>query len=68
MIGEFATSIRPKGFLTVTYRLQGANSDVATPSPADPIEQIIRLGQLRDAGLITDDEFDNKKADLLQRM
>jgi len=32
---------------------------------ADPIDQIKRLGELRDAGAITDAEFDQKKAELL---
>jgi hypothetical protein len=34
----------------------------------DAIEQIRRLGELRDAGLITRDEFDAKKAELLSRL
>jgi hypothetical protein len=34
----------------------------------DAIEQIRRLGELRDAGLITPDEFDAKKAELLSRL
>jgi hypothetical protein len=41
----------------------------ASPPPAaDPIEQLKRLGELRDAGVLTPEEFDAKKADLLGRM
>jgi hypothetical protein len=50
-----------------------ASSDAApaaasNPPPADPMEQIKKLGELRDAGLLTQEEFDSKKADLLNRM
>ena len=31
-------------------------------------EFIPKLGQLRDAGLLTQEEFESKKADLLSRM
>ncbi|MEJ3750041.1 SHOCT domain-containing protein [Actinomycetes bacterium KLBMP 9797] len=37
------------------------------PSP-DPIEQLRRLGELRDAGILTEDEFLAKKADILARL
>lgn len=42
----------------------------APPSAAapDPIEQLKRLGELRDAGIVTDAEFEAKKAELLSRM
>ncbi|MFF3066558.1 SHOCT domain-containing protein [Oerskovia sp. NPDC057915] len=39
----------------------------ATNQP-DAIEQLTKLGQLRDAGILTDDEFAQKKADILARM
>ncbi|WP_425489860.1 SHOCT domain-containing protein [Nocardioides ungokensis] len=40
------------------------------PAPAvpDPIEQLQKLGQLRDAGILTEDEFLAKKTDILGRM
>lgn len=39
------------------------------PSAADGIiEQIRRLGELRDAGILTDEEFETKKAELLRRL
>lgn len=43
----------------------------ATPpmtTAPDAIEQLTKLGQLRDAGILTEDEFAQKKADILARM
>ncbi|MBI2684392.1 MAG: SHOCT domain-containing protein [Actinobacteria bacterium] len=37
-------------------------------APADPIEAIRSLGGLRDAGLLTDEEFQAKKRELLERI
>lgn len=50
-----------------------ANSPAAAFPPEvvqtpDPLDQIERLGSLRDRGLITDDEFVAKKRDLLDRL
>ncbi len=41
---------------------------VATGATGDPAEQLRRLAALRDEGLITAEEFEAKKADLLDRM
>ena len=35
------------------------------PSAADPIEQLAKLGELRDSGVLTDEEFAEQKAKLL---
>lgn len=43
---------------------QGAGTGAATPS-ADPVEQVRKLGQLRDENLITEEEFQAKKRELL---
>lgn len=44
-------------------------SSALGPSLAiDPIEQIKKLAELKDAGLLTDEEFTSKKQDLLARM
>jgi hypothetical protein len=50
-------------------------SETTTPAPAavvaaeaDPMEQLRKLGELRDAGLLTQEEFDAKKAELLRKM
>ena len=48
-----------------------AAAPAVAPAPAekpDPIAQLKELAQLRDAGAITDEEFDAKKADLLDRL
>ena len=50
---------------------QPASEPRGTPSPTaalDIPEQIRRLAELRDAGLITQEEFETKKAELLRRM
>lgn len=45
---------------------------VAAPSPEmqqpDVLETLRRLGELRDQGVVTSDEFDRKKAELLSRL
>lgn len=52
------------------YPLQPAAADESErPAPnADPIEQLERLGKLRDAGVVTDEEFAAKKAEILSRL
>lgn len=40
----------------------------ANASAADPMEQLRQLGQLRDAGILTEDEFTTKKAEILSRL
>jgi hypothetical protein len=47
-----------------------AGSPAAAPAAAAPdiMEQLKKLGELRDAGILSDDEFAAKKADLLSRL
>lgn len=45
-----------------------ATSIPAPPAQPDVVDQIRRLGELRDAGVVTDEEFDAKKAELLGRL
>jgi hypothetical protein len=40
----------------------------AAASPDDPVEKLSKLTQMRDAGLITPEEFDTKKAEILGEM
>jgi hypothetical protein len=40
----------------------------AAPTGPSPLDQLRQLGELRDAGVITADEFESKKAELLSRM
>jgi hypothetical protein len=68
MLGLMANVRRPKGFLTVTYRLSVLASETTAQTTIDPLSQIERLGQLRDKGLISAQEFELKKADLLSRV
>ena len=37
----------------------------AAPPAADPIEQLAKLGQLRDSGVLTEAEFEVQKAKIL---
>jgi hypothetical protein len=42
-----------------------AAPQAAAPPPPDPIEQLKELGQLREQGILTDEEFAAQKAKLL---
>ena len=47
---------------------QAAQAAPAAPTPPDVAEQIRKLAELRDQGHISDEEFQAKKAQLLERM
>jgi len=56
-------------------RINAASTAATSPPTAttqrpgdDAVDQIRRLGELRDAGLLTDEEFEAKKTELLQRL
>lgn len=49
-------------------RAAQAGGGVPAPAAPDVASQIQQLGQLRDQGLLTDEEFDAKKAELLGRL
>src|SRR5206468_1273006 len=51
-----------------TAEKQPVSAPAATPEPLDVPDQLRKLGELRDAGVLTEDEFSAKKADLLARM
>jgi hypothetical protein len=56
---------------TVKRTMGSSRTPAAAPSPAaqpDVMDQLRKLGELRDAGVLTAEEFDAKKADLLSRM
>ena len=40
----------------------------AAPAQADPLEQLEKLQKLKEAGIISQEEFDIKKADLLSKL
>ena len=71
---EFKT-LEPKAlFDKVLARLERLRNEptggsVAPAASADSVtDQIKKLGELRDTGLLTDDEFNSKKAQLLARL
>ena len=71
---EFKT-LEPKAFFDKLLahlerlRNQPAGGSAAPASSAESItDQIKRLGELRDAGFLTNDEFNAKKAELLARL
>jgi Short C-terminal domain len=43
-------------------------SESAPAQAADPIVQLQKLGELRDAGVLTEEEFSAKKAAILDRI
>ena len=49
---------------------QTAAAPPSAPAPAEPdvLTQIRKLGELKEAGLLTEEEFASKKADLLSRL
>jgi hypothetical protein len=53
------------------HERRGSRSATAAPPVAavdDPAQMLAKLAELRDAGVLTEDEFTTKKADLLARM
>ena len=44
---------------------QAAPQQAASPAAADPIQQLKELGELRDKGVLTEEEFAAQKAKLL---
>lgn len=60
-------------FIQAFRKVRAEHTRPATPAPPiapgpDPLEQIGKLAELRDAGVLTEDEFAAKKAELLARM
>jgi hypothetical protein len=67
-LGLFASSIRPNGFLTVTYERVATQPAPMPTLPDDPGGLAGRLSQLQEAhrgGLITDEEYAAKRAEIL---
>jgi uncharacterized tellurite resistance protein B-like protein len=56
-----------KGAFGKVVKRQGSGKSSASPAPIqdDPMERLKKLNQLLEAGLITQDEFDTKKAEIL---
>lgn len=52
-------------------KVPGAEQPTAAPAPQSggtPVEQLRRLAELRDAGILSEEEFTSKKAEILARM
>jgi hypothetical protein len=58
--------------VTTSFRLStnsaAASAPGSTPPNPDVLEQLRKLGDLRKAGVLTDAEFEAKKAELLGRL
>jgi len=51
-----------------TSVINRGKSDAPAEEPTDVVDQIKKLASLRDAGILTDQEFADKKAELLKRL
>jgi len=54
--------------IVVSIRISRRSANHPLPSAPDPVEQIQRLAKLRDDGLLSQAEFETKRADLLGRI
>jgi hypothetical protein len=58
------SGIRSDATLTVVFKKQ----PTSRVEPSDPLDQLAKLGKLRDAGYLTNEEFERKKRSLLDRL
>jgi Short C-terminal domain len=56
------------GVAQLRKRVAEAHAPQQSASAPDPVEQLRKLGELRDAGVISSEEFESKKRDLLDRI
>jgi hypothetical protein len=66
MARAFAARINAVASSTAALTQPAEGSD--GPAAVDIPDQIRKLGELREAGLLTDDEFTAKKTELLERL
>lgn len=55
----------------VKTQMEASKTSAATPTPPpadDPLSQLERLGKLHKSGVLTETEFESKKAEILARM
>ena len=63
------SGVRSKGNLTLTFqRLPATPSPAATVAATDPISALETLASMRDRGLITSEEYEAKRAQVLERL
>lgn len=69
-VDEIATFVRGKIGATTVARNDPPNAAAraGAPSPDDPGARLARLQNLRDQGLISEDEFASKRADLIEQL
>jgi len=63
---EFLDVLRQNNILKIFK--SNANTESANSSQPDALEQLEKLAKLRDAGIITEDEFNQKKSVLLEKI
>jgi hypothetical protein len=64
---HMAKPTRSRGFTRLRLAPDRASAISPQPEP-DLLEQLRRLGELRDSGVLTAEEFEGKKAELLDRL
>lgn len=57
-----------RGKLQTPTSTPATSAPPAAPAEPDVMEQLKKLGELRDAGVLNDTEFETKKAELLKRL
>lgn len=64
--------VKPDGTLVVTYEYRrdpdAARLVAEAPEPVDPMSALTSLADMRDKGLVTPEEYEAKKAELLERL
>jgi hypothetical protein len=70
LVGLFGILILVAIIAVAVKVAQGSDRKLDTPAARDEssLDQIRKLGELRDAGVITEDEFCTKKDELLRRL
>ncbi|RFS82908.1 SHOCT domain-containing protein [Actinomadura spongiicola] len=64
----FAATVLERKQLKKVLPPSAKKTDNALASPPDAAELLRKLGELRDAGILTDDEFQAKKKEILDRL
>lgn len=62
------TKKQAPAFEAIKQAIQAAQASGGAPAAPDAVDQLAKLAQLRDAGVLTEEEFAAKKAQLLERM
>ena len=57
-----------RGELPRQVMAEGKNASVEARPPSDPMKELEKIGELKQKGIITDDEFKMLKAELLKKM